>query len=619
MTSRTEGVVVIHPRGFGFVELADGRPAAFVSPPDLNPFLAGDVVSAVVTEAEGGRLTATSLELVSRARSELFGSVVSRGKRRFLKVDRQVANTDWPLVGDAEPGQAAVAVVRGAELEVVRTVAPADASLEQVIVRHALRGEFSAECEAAARVATVAVSERRRDLRELPTITIDALHSRDLDDALSVYPASPDGGVRVLVSISDVDALVPAGSPIDREARLRGTSVYLAGRVLNMLPPRLSEDALSLLPGKDRLALTVELRLDPEGVVTSTDVYESVIRSHARLDYDGVARFLDAGDASGIPEHVRSTVRWLRTAASRVAATRAARGGVKLLSEEAYVTLDPKSHEPLGISARADTSAHALIERLMVAANEAVARWLVDRGLPGVFRVHDEPEPDRVAKLTAFARNVGFEAGFGDSLPPRALSAFEAQFVGTALGPAMTTVLGRCLGPARYTVAPSLHYGLAAPMYVHFTSPIRRYADLAVHRVVKAHLAGRRDQLAGDPSLEELSAHLNERARVSDRAEKERLWMVAARHFAKRVGESFRGNVVSIKPFGLVVQLVGAGVTGTIEKDALPGGPHAYDVDREVLVGTSRSFAIGDALDVVVTGASEELGRIELGLSPPSS
>ncbi len=616
MSGRTEGVVVVHPRGFGFVELRDGRPAAFVAPPELNPFLAGDVVSASVTEGEGGRLTATRLELVSRARTELFGVVVSHGKRTFLKVDRQVANTDWPLTGAADPGDVVVAAIRGGEAEVARKVTPADASLEQVIVRHAIRGAFSDECEAAAAAARAVAGPARRDLRDVPTITIDAPHSRDLDDALSVLPASPDGGVRVLVSIADVDALVPEGSALDREARLRGTSVYLAGRVLNMLPPRLSEDALSLLPGQDRLALTVELRLDPEGRVTSTDLYESVIRSHARLDYDSVARFLDAGDASGIPAEVRSTVRWLRTAASRVAATRAARGGVKLLSEEAYVTLDPKSHEPLGISARADTTAHALIERLMVAANEAVAQWLVARGLPGAFRVHDEPEPERVAKLAAFAHNVGFEAGFGDALSPRALSAFEAQFEGTALGPAMATVLGRCLGPARYAVTPSMHYGLAAPLYAHFTSPIRRYSDVVVHRVVKAYLAGRRDQLAGDAAIEELCAHLNERARVADRAEKERLWMVAARHFAKRIGERFRGNVVSIKPFGLVVQLVGAGVTGTIEKDTLPGGPHEYDVGREVLVGAARSYSIGEGLDVVVTGASEELGRIELGLTP---
>lgn len=615
MSTRSEGTVVVHPRGFGFVEFSDGRPPAFVVPPDLNAFLAGDRVRASVSDAEGGRLSATSLELVSRSRVELFGTVVVHGKRKFLKVDRQVANTDWPLKGTAEPGEDVVAAIRGAEVEVLRRVTAADASLEQVIVRHAIRGAFPEVCEREAAVAKLRPDPARRDLREVPTITIDAKVSRDLDDALAVYPAAPDGGVRVLVSIADVDALVPEGSALDLEARQRATSVYLAGRVLNMLPPSLSEDGLSLLPGKDRPALTVELRIDPEGHVTSTDVYTSLIRSHARLDYDGVARFLDSGDASEIPESVRPTVRWLRTAASRVAATRAARGGVKMLSEEAYVTLDPTSHEPLGISARTDTTAHALIERLMVAANEAVARWLVDRGLPGVFRVHDEPEADRVAKLASFARNVGFEAGFGDSLTPRALSAFEAQFAGTALAPAMTTVLGRCLGPARYTVAPLPHYGLAAPLYAHFTSPIRRYADLAVHRIVKAFLAGRRDLVVRDAALEELAVHINERARVADKAEKERLWMVAARHFSKRIGEKFKGNVVSIKPFGLVVQLLGAGVTGTIEKDALPGGPHTYDVDREVLVGATRNFSIGEALDVEVTGASEELGRIELGLS----
>jgi ribonuclease R len=309
------------------------------------------------------------------------------------------------------------------------------------------------------------------------------------------------------------------------------------------------------------------------------------------------------------------TLRWARTAAARIGAVRTGRGGVELLREEAYVTLDDATREPTKIDARSDTSANLLIERLMVASNEAVARWMFDRGLPGVYRVHDEPEPERVHALAESARHFGFELGLADRLTPRGLAALDAQFATSAVGPAMRTVLQRVLGPARYTVHPSLHYGLAAPLYLHFTSPIRRYADLAVHRVVKAFLAGQRAFHPREPAIEALAQDLNEQNRRASKAEAERLRMLAARLFTTRVGERFRGNVVAVKPFGLIVQLAGLGVSGTVQADSLPGGP--FEIDRRgALVGRSGAgWSIGQPLDVEIVGASEELGRIDLAVA----
>jgi len=380
------------------------------------------------------------------------------------------------------------------------------------------------------------------------------------------------------------------------------------------LPPVLSEDALSLLPDTDRPALTVELRIDAEGHVTSVDLYESMIRSHARLSYAEVAEFLETDAVSGIPEGVRVTLRWLRTAAARISAQRSARGGVEIVREEAYVSLDDASGQPTQIDARPTTSAHALVERLMVAANEAVARWLFERGLPGLYRVHERPSAESVRALSAFAANFGFEAGFGAVLTPRALAAFEAQFKGSALAPAMYSVLGRVLGPARYTVHPEPHFGLAAPLYLHFTSPIRRYADLTVHRIVKGYLAGRRDRYAGEPELEALAQHVNRAAYRASKAETERLRSLSAKLFRSRVGELFAGRVVRIQPFGLVVQLQSTGVVGSVAIESLRGGPFRYDRAGQTLRGSGGSYRIGDAIGVRVVGANEELGRIELGL-----
>lgn len=618
------GRVSVHPRGFGFLTLdqpAGDAASAFIPPPALNPFLDGDIVTATLIPEADGRFTAANLTLIERSRRELFGTVTLHKGKRHLHVDRLVSNTDWPFKhasADAlDEGATIIAALDGAEVIPSRVVPKgADLGLERVAIRYALRSDFSEAVLEAARVAALEpqTGAHRRDLRAIPTVTIDAPTTTDIDDALAVLPAGTDGALRVLVSIADVSAFAPEGSPLDLEARARGTSVYLAGRVLPMFPEALSSNAASLLPDADRLALTAELRIDAEGEIRAVDLYESLIRSHARLTYDAVADYFDTGAPNIVPAAVEPTLRWLRTAAARLSAVRAARGGVELAREEAYVSFDPATREPTVITPRGETAAHRLVERLMVAANEAVAAWLVSRGLPGLFRVHPEPAPERVADLALFAHNFGFEAGFGPRLSPRGLAAFEAQFRQSALAPAIRTVLGRALGQARYTVHPGLHFGLAAPLYLHFTSPIRRYADLAVHRIIKRYLEGDRSLAAGDAALETLAQHLNHAAFVASRAEAERHRMLIARYMASRIGERVSGNIVGIKPFGLIAQMKGTGATGTIALDALPDGPYRVDPLEHAAVSPTRQFRIGDPIEATIAGANEDLGRVDLAL-----
>jgi len=626
---KVRGRLSVHRRGFGFLRLDEVREgeawtppppryaggSAFIPPPALNPFLRGDVVAATLVVERDGRFSARDLELVERSRTELMGAVVRRGRKAFVAVDREVANTDWPLGGakGIEAGTVVVARIDGERLVDPRPVDPDEADLIATLVRWEVRREFPAVCLEEARAARQPKLGRRRDLRDVPTVTIDSASTRDIDDALSALAPQPDGGLRVLVSIADVDALVEEGSALDVEARRRGTSVYLPDRVVPMLPPALSEGALSLLPGEDRPALTCELRIDPEGEVTSVDVYLSLVRSHARLTYRGAAAFLEEGDATDVPAPVRDTVRWLRTAAARLSTVRAARGGFSVVREEARLTFDPDTREPIGIGARRETTAHRLVERLMVAANEAVAGWLIDRGLPGVFRRHDPPERAGVERLASFARNFGFEPGFGPALTPRALAAFEEQFKDATVAPAIRTVLRWALGPARYSVHPGPHFGLASPRYLHFTSPIRRYADLAVHRVVVDYLEGERDLEVGDPELETLAVHLGERAYLAAKAENQRLWCLSARLFQEKIGEVHEGNIVDVKPFGLVVQLAGTGVSGTVSAEALGEGSWRVDPATHAFVGPKgRSYAIGEPLRIRVAGADDREGRIEL-------
>lgn len=619
------GRIDVHPRGFGFLVVQPPPSgevlSAFIPPPELATFLADDIVSATVSQGQDGRWTASGLSLQQRPREQVYGEVVLRKGALFLRIDREVASSDWPLeaAGTAvQAGDAVVARIEEGKTVLLHRLEPGvDRSVARIIARHDLRRDFPPEVvEEARAVRTVPHAlGARRDVRALPTVTVDAPSTRDIDDAITVLPAGEDGALRLLVSIADVAEFVTEGSALDRAARERGTSVYLAGHVLPMLPEELSAHWLSLVPGEDRRCLTVELRIDAEGRVTAADVSESLIRSWARLNYDEVAAYLDKGLVSAAMEPVREAMPWFRAASARLAVARAGRGGMEMAREEARFTFDADTGQVSGIENTPPTTAHQLIERFMVAANEAIATWMEDRGLPAVFRVQDEPDRQRVADLAAFAHHSGFAAGFGGRLTPLALGAFDRQISGGAAEPALRSVLRRSLGSARYTVVPSGHFGLGARRYLHFTSPIRRYADLAVHRILKKYLHGHRDFLHQDPAVEQLAVRLNARAKAASRAEQDRHRVLEARLMAGHVGQRYPARITRVKPFGLLIQLDGMLVEGVVPVDALGDGPFRPDARETSLVGPQRTFTIGMPLVAQVVSTDEGLGRIEFALA----
>jgi ribonuclease R len=623
-TGPVTGRVDIHPRGFGFLTVQPPPSgevfSAFIPPPELASFLADDVVSATVSQGADGRWAASGLKLLERPRQQVYGEVVMRKGAPQLRIDKEVANSDWALETggvEVQHGDAVIARVAEGKVVLARKVEPgADRSIERIIARHGLQRDFAPEVLEAARAARAAPHAlgARRDLRSLPTITVDAPSTRDIDDAISVLPAGTDGALRLLVSIADVGEYVTEGSVLDAAARERATSVYLAGHVLPMLPEELSSQWLSLVQGEERRCLTVELRIDTEGRVTAADVYESLIRSWARLNYDEVADFLDKGVVSAPMEPVREAMPWFRAAAARLAVARAGRGGIEMAREEARFTFDKDTGQVSGIENVPPNSAHKLVERFMVAANEAIAEWMLARGLPALFRIQDEPDPVRVADLASFAQHSGFAAGFGGRLTPLALAAFDRQISGCSAEPALRSVLRRSLGPARYTVVPSGHFGLAAKWYLHFTSPIRRYADLVVHRTLKQYLRGRRDFAHQDPAVEQIAVHVNARARAASRAETDRHRVLEARVMVANVGKTFLARITRVKPFGLLVQLDDLLVEGVVPVDALAGGPFRPDARETSLVGATRTFTIGMPIQVKVVSTDEVLGRIEFSL-----
>jgi ribonuclease R len=595
---RMQGKISVHPRGFGFVtpvDLSLASEAAFVAPPDLNRFLADDLVQCDV-EVSGSKRTARNVKLLERTRSRLFGTVGKRSGKTWLRGDPLVTNTEWPLEGDAAvvvEGAHVLARIDGERAVAVKAVSGMEAELERLLARHDLVGEHAPDVVAAANAANVVPQVGgRRELRGVVTVTIDGPATKDIDDALLAFPPDEEGALRVVVAIADVSSVVEENSVLDRDARARATSVYLPGRTYPMLPRALSEVALSLNEGEDRPALTAELRIDVEGRVTSVDVHEAMIRSTARLTYDAVTRFLDHDDRDAVPAATHDTLRWLRAASARLSQARSERGGKDVEREEISVRIDEQG-APTGLEVRKSDVSHVLVERLMVAANEAVARFLVERGLPGVYRVHEPPTLERTRALADAAEALGVVAGFSRHAPlsPKALAAFDRQVHGTKHEDAVESALRRLLGPAHYTTAPSMHFGLAAPLYLHFTSPIRRYADLAVHRILRRWLRGERNLPLHDDALEAMCLSVNDKAHRAARAESERERVLVARFFAKKIGEQVRGVVVGNKPQGALVQIEGA---------------------LALLPGDARK--LGEALDVVIASVDEELGRIDVKL-----
>jgi ribonuclease R len=624
-------------RGFGFVDLDEPAAAAagtvvgscFVPPPLTGPLLDGDRVSASFVVEDDGRATASRVELLERSRTELFG-VVEDGL--VLRVDPHVGSGRWALAGRVDDLPVGTAVL--ADITGERTADPsdewddptdADALLERVRVRHRLPASHPQEVLEQP-VAPPRGRGGRRDVRRLTTLTIDSPSSRDLDDALSVYPADPDGGIRVCVHIADVATHVRPGTPVDVEARRAATSVYLPGWTRPMLPPRLSDDLLSLVPGADRDALTVEMRIAADGEITAADVYASRIRSDVRLSYETAADVLAGLPVDDVPGPVVEALRWLRTAGARLGVQRLRRGGVEARRVEPELSVEVVEGVAEQVVATPSGPANLLIERLMVAANESVAGWLVDRGLPGVFRVHPPPGPDAATALEAFCAAAGYHPGFGRTLTPLGLSALSSQLDAAAddTAAAVWDVLLGFLGRASYTPDAGQHFGLASPGYVHFTSPLRRYADLVVHRVVHAFLAGDRAPSAypSHHELTELCAHLDASTRTAATAERQMrkaLWLVAlSRQVADEPGTRFAGRVTGVGPKGLFVTLDGSHVSGMVTLRSLPGRGWRESGDGLSLVdGAGHRHGYGDAVLVQVDSADVESGQLELRLVRP--
>jgi len=630
------GALSVHPDGYGFVLGEEGRADVYVPARSFAGAMHGDRVEVrIVARRPGGRQEGSIVRVLTRAQARVVGRFrQERSVAYVLPDDPRLPRAIFVPPrqdGGAKAGQVVVAEItaypsgqREAEGRVVEVLGwPDDPITETLMVirRLDLPDRFApatlAEARKAPQEVPAAALAGRTDLRGLPFVTIDGETARDFDDAVAVR-REVGGSIRLWVAIADVAHYVAPGSRLDAEAYARGTSVYFPDRCLPMLPEELSNGICSLNPEVDRLTLAAELLFDAAGVRTSASFAPAVICSRARLTYPQVSQALADQDPTTRTAlgDLTSDLDLMAELAQRLLARRQQRGSLDFDLPEPEIILDLQG----GIQAivRSErTIAHRLIEEFMLAANEAVAEFLAEQELPFLYRIHEPPDPAKLAEFRELAASFGLQLDPGpDGVTPGALQRLLEAARGRPEERLINQVLLRCLQQARYAAENRGHFGLASPCYTHFTSPIRRYPDLVVHRVLRAALAGQpagREVQRTAAQLPETALHTSRRERVALEAEREVVLLRKLQFMADRVGEEFDGHINGVTPTGFFVELDEMFVDGFVPVVSLKDDWYAFREGEHLLAGerTGRIFRLGDPLRVRVVHVSRERRQIE--------
>ncbi|HUM12530.1 MAG TPA: ribonuclease R [Myxococcaceae bacterium] len=619
-----EGTLSVHRDGFGFVDVGTEEDV-FVPPHEARRALDGDRVKVELVTARG-RSEGRIVGVVGRQREALVGTYVERGGNEALvrpndpslPAPVRVPRTQLARDGDVVTVRLGV----GADLlppgglvgEVTGSLGrPGDPSQDvlAIVFGQGFSEAFPPEVmDEADRVplhvpATELHDGQRKDLRALSLVTIDGADARDFDDA--VYAEEqPGDATRLWVAIADVSHYVRPGSALDSEAFRRGTSVYLPDRVLPMLPERLSNGICSLRPDEDRLCLVAEMVFDREGRRTASDIYPAVMRSAARCTYEDVQRVLD-GEPLPHRDRFRPLFQRLQRLGRTLRKVREQRGAIDFDLPETRPELDEQGR-PVRMARRERKESHRIVEDCMLAANEAVAAYFQERGLPSVYRFHGEPDPDKLAAFAELARAHGFTVPGKGEPTSRELNLFMSGLVGHPGQRALNQLLLRSMMQAVYSPDQVGHYGLGAEEYLHFTSPIRRYPDLLVHRLLRAHWERSqhpRSERELERELEELrraAEHSSARERAAMKCEREVNSLYACLLMEDRVGEEFSATVSSLADFGFFVELDTEHVEGLVRADDL--GPGHRLVVGALVWPTGRRVQVGQALTVRLASVS---------------
>ncbi|WP_232379491.1 ribonuclease R [Polyangium fumosum] len=624
-----EGTLNVNPRGFGFVTVLDLPDDVFVPQEAMAGALHGDTVAIRVVTTSRRGIEGAVVRVVKRKTTRVAGVLRKRGRSAWIEPDD--SRLRGPIVLKSEPrmkledGLAAVATItRFPEmpdenpegvLEAVLGV-PGDPNVEvaKVLVREAIEEEHSAEAIAEAEGFGDEVPHEalagREDLTHLPLPTIDPEDARDHDDAVWAV-RKEDGSYRAWIAIADVSHYVRPGTALDAGAMARGNSIYLPDRAIPMLPRALSSNLCSLVPNVTRLCLCVEIDLDATGTVLGARIFEGFMRSRAALTYPAVARALGLAKhavANPDAEAMRDDLEVLWELSRQLRARRMRRGALDFDLPEAKVVLDVETGAPLDVEKRAHDpgvkKAYELIEEFMLLANETVARELVTRNTPAIFRVHAPPNPERLERFVTMCEtlDVGFE--LEDASDPKKLATFLKRIANHPQKQVLHSLLLRAMKQAVYDVGNGGHFGLASTAYLHFTSPIRRYPDLVVHRAMRALLQKERIDTSAEAE-EKLRLAASTASDCERRAmdiEREVVDLYRALFMRAHIGDIYEGTVTAVVGTGLFVAIDSPFVDVLVRLDAL--GPDGYEVDETGLYVTGtrsgEQIKLGDSMLVQI-------------------
>jgi ribonuclease R len=659
------GRVLGHRDGFGFLVPENGGEDLFLSPAQMHLVFDGDRALARITGVDRrGRSEGAIVEVIERAHEMLVGRYYVENGIGFVVADNAKINHEVLIPpgadGGAKPGQYAEVRItqwpgvhrqaQGEIIEVVGDYMAPGIEIEVALRSYDIPSVWPQEVlDEAARLKDYVDEKdkaKRVDLRHLPLVTIDGEDARDFDDAIFCEPYKASGwrlfsgGWKLYVAIADVSHYVPLGSELDKEAELRGTSVYFPSEVVPMLPEAISNGLCSLMPEVDRLAMVCEMTVSKSGELTDFQFYEAVIHSHARLTYNKVSAMLESprskeGKAlcdqyAEVLPHLKNLYELYKA----LAKARQGRGAIDFETTETRIIFG-ENRKIAEIRPTTRNDAHKIVEECMLCANVATARFMQELEIPSLYRVHDAPQPEKVERLRQFLGALGLSLTRKKGDPtPEDYSAVLQKIQGRPDAQLIQTVMLRSLSQAVYSPDNAGHFGLNYEAYTHFTSPIRRYPDLLVHRAIRSVIRSRRktDRVrrcsAGvlpknaiypydHQALERLGQQCSQNERRADEATRDVVSWLKCEFMQDRVGESFDGLVTAVTGFGLFVELTDIYVEGLVHITALPADYYNFDAVHHRLTGerSGRSFRLGDQVRVQVARVDLDDRKIDFEMS----
>ena len=630
------GSVLANAEGYGFLRPDEGGEDLYLSPAQMRQVLHGDrVLAAVVGVDRRGRRQGAIREVLERRASRLVGRVVEEHGVMVVAPDDRRLHQDILIPPDARSGARAGQIVIaeitepptlqrgpiGRVLSVLGERLQPSLMVEMAIASHGLPHEWPALVlrDAADVEPTVSRAEHagRVDLRDVPLVTIDGADARDFDDAVFAEPTR--GGYRLIVAIADVSHYVQPETALDGEAFARGTSVYFPGFVVPMLPETLSNGICSLNPDVERLCMVCEMQVDTRGEVTRAKFYQGLMRSHARLTYERVWQAIGEGDKAARHElaDVLPQLEHLHALYGLLARARKHRGAIDFDTQEVKYRLDPGG-EVVALGAQPRNDAHRLIEECMIAANVQAARFLTKKKIPALYRVHAPPPAAKYEDLLEFLREYKLKLPPIEKVTPADFAALLAKTRDRADAGLIQSVLLRSQSLASYQPVNHGHFGLALDAYAHFTSPIRRYPDLLVHRAIRYALTGGKPDayLYTESKMAVMATHCSRTERRAEEAERDVDERYKCAWMEKHVGAEFDGIITGVTSFGLFVELNESKVSGLVHVSQLSNDYYHFDPIRHLLSGerTRTRYTLGDAVRVQVLRASMEDRKVDFRL-----